>query len=310
MPEVTPNVSAPLWDQAQASPWLVHNKGFRIFDAFAAMAIISDRDLDTPPSTPDDGERFLVKATGQGAWLGHDGELAIAVGSNASNGWYFANVEVEGMRLMVLDEGIMIQWLNGSWGLDAGSTQRLQDLLDVDTTGLADGSVMKWDASNGVFYFAHDLTGGGGSSGATRLQDLTDISLTGIADGYTLKYDASNGLFYFAPDIAGIKTPLEITGTSYDLLNSHLDLYLRFTSLAAKTVNVRAQATHALTAGGEWHIRNAGIENITLVPATGVSITPPAGGSLIIEPGGTVTLKNIAADVFDLIGQTLVLVSG
>lgn len=307
MPETAPNTDAPLWSSEQASPWLPHNQALRIFDAFAVAAIIESRSALDPPASCDDGARFLIDGVGINDWLGHNGTMAIAVGEDAANGWYFATVAQEGVTLYVKDELTTIRYVSGAWA-EQPLVFRLQDLLDVNLAGIADGNVLKWDASNGVFYGANDLFGTS-STGVSRLQDLTDVDLTGIQDGYVLKYDASNGLFYFAPDIAGITVPLEITATSYDLINGDLGRYLRFTALTAKTINVRLQSTHALTPGGEWHFRNAGVGDLTIVPVAGVLVNPPASGTMIIEPGGTATLKSAEANVFDLIGQTTVLIS-
>jgi hypothetical protein len=97
----------------------------------------------------------------------------------------------------------------------------------------------------------------------------------------------------------------EIATTLYDLDTNDAGSYLRFTAATAKTMSVRADATHALLDDSEWHIRNAGAGNLTLSPAGGVTITPPAGGSLIIPPDGVATLKRIAVDTFDLMGTTV-----
>jgi len=266
MPEYSPNVNAPLWSSEQSSPWLPVSEAIRIFDAFAAAAIVESRSILTPPGSCADGAKFFIDGTGLSDWLGHDGELAIAVGSNASNGWKFANIEVEGLVLYVKDDDEQIRFLNGAWSTDVATAIRLTDLLDVNESSLA--------------------------------------------DGFALKYDASNGEFYFAPDLSGIAIPREITATSYDLADADLGRYLRFTASGAKTLNVRTQATHALTLGGEWHIRNGSLSgDITIVPASGVSVAQPAGGTLIIEPGGTATIKSINPNDLDLFGQVTALIS-
>ena len=81
--------------------------------------------------------------------------------------------------------------------------------------------------------------------------------------------------------------------------------YIRFTNAAAKTLTVQDEATEALPANGEWHIRNVGAADLTLVEDTSVTINPPNGGTLVVPQGGTVTLKRVAEDEFDLLGQTV-----
>lgn len=102
----------------------------------------------------------------------------------------------------------------------------------------------------------------------------------------------------------GVSTVAVVAGTAYDLLAADASKYLVFTAATAKTVTVRPNATEALPADGEWHIRNRGASNLTLVAGAGVTLNVPAGGNLIVPTGGTVTLKRTAADVFDVMGVT------
>jgi hypothetical protein len=198
----TPNVGAPEWDAAQATPWLTTNKALRIFDAFSAYSIIEDRDLTAPPGACADGARYLLPAAGVlgGAWLSHNGQLAIAMGANASNGWLFAVVALEGVFLFVRDENLQIRHDGAAWQPKPDDVAFLNDLVDVDTTGLADGFVLKWDASNGIWYPAPDIDTTG-ITGAQRMSELLDVDLTGLVDGLVLKWDASNGHWYAAQDM-------------------------------------------------------------------------------------------------------------
>ena len=95
------------------------------------------------------------------------------------------------------------------------------------------------------------------------------------------------------------------SGTTYDLASADEGKYIRFTNTSAKTVNVRDEVDHALPANGEWHIRNVGANDLTLDEDTAVTINPPADGTLVVPPGGTVTLKRVAEDEFDLFGVTV-----
>ena len=95
----TPVIGAPEWAAAQASPWTQVNNTFRLLEGFSLRTSVLDRDLTAPPGSCADGARYLVKATATGSWAGHDGEVAIAVGANASNGWYFVSVERAGCQI-------------------------------------------------------------------------------------------------------------------------------------------------------------------------------------------------------------------
>lgn len=227
----TPIVAAPDWAAAQASPWAPHNEALRRIESGHSFALIVDRDLTAPPGSCADGALYLVAGSPTGLWSGQAGKLAIAVGANAANGWYFVTVQREGFLLYVQDEDAFIYWDGSAW---------------VDT-----------------------------------------------------------GIGAPAPTIAPPAPVDVVAGATYDVDAADQGKYLRFTSGSAKTVTVRDEADHALPANGEWHIRNVGSNDLTLVEDTAVTINPPADGTLVVPSGGTVTLKRVAADEFDLIGLTV-----
>lgn len=81
--------------------------------------------------------------------------------------------------------------------------------------------------------------------------------------------------------------------------------YIRFTNAGAKTLTVDAEAFYeVLPEFGEWHIRNVGAGNLTIDEENGAVVSPPAGGTLVVPQGGTVTIKRVGLDAFDLFGKT------
>ncbi len=151
------------------------------------------------------------------------------------------------------------------------------------------------------------------SDGASNLDELTDVDVTTIAPlgGQALIFDDVSGLWKPGTVSGGGGGGTEflplttVTATTYDLPSSTAGRYIRFTADTAKTVNVRPEADHALPSDSEWHLRNVGDEPLTIVPGVGVVINAPAGGSLVVPVDGVVTLKRIAADLFDLLGSTI-----
>lgn len=96
-----------------------------------------------------------------------------------------------------------------------------------------------------------------------------------------------------------------ITGTTRNLGDNDAGKYQRWTATGAKTLTVRPNSEHPLQDREEFHIRNAAASgDLTISPGAGVTINPPKGGSLVLEPGDTCTLKRISADLFDLFGST------
>lgn len=95
-----------------------------------------------------------------------------------------------------------------------------------------------------------------------------------------------------------------VSGSSTNLLATQASQYIRFTSNSAKTLTVQPEADEALPEYGEFTLYNDGTNDLTVVAGSGVTITAPSGGSLIIPSKAVATLKRVAEDTFDLIGQT------
>lgn len=90
------------------------------------------------------------------------------------------------------------------------------------------------------------------------------------------------------------------SSTTKTLTNADSDKYTRMTSDSAKTLIV---GTGLTVIGQEFHIRNAGLNNVTIT-ASSTTVNAPAGGTLLIPPRGTVTIKQVGATEFDVIGTT------
>lgn len=102
------------------------------------------------------------------------------------------------------------------------------------------------------------------------------------------------------------KYPLAANATtSYDIVDADTGKYIRFTATSGKSVTISTDATTGKTNGYVWNFRNAAVGNLTITPAGGVTVNAPAGGSLLIAPNATASLVKVAADTYDLIGQTI-----
>lgn len=167
-------------------------------------------------------------------------------------------------------------------------------------------------SSNDVMIVGVDRAAGQGVT-TTELNFVSQVSdNSGAFDPYAAA--TANSWVYFEvidptapmPGNAGSTHAVvaTVTGTAYDLLADDNSKYIRFTNAAAKTVTVRPDATEALPANGEWHIRNVGAADLTIAEGSGVTVNEPAGGTLIIPQGGTATLKRVAVNEFDLMGVT------
>lgn len=162
-------------------------------------------------------------------------------------------------------------------------------------------------ANNILVGVVTDLTAGkmtiGGTDGDVIVDDAAGESVT-IAKWVSRRASCQE-IVEIGGGAAGPAETITESGTDVNLLAADVGKYIRFTASGAKTLTVQPDATEALPTDGEWHLRNTGAADLTLVEDTGVTINPPNGGTLAVPQGGTVTLKRVAVDEFDLLGQTV-----
>lgn len=132
------------------------------------------------------------------------------------------------------------------------------------------------------------------------------VDLDGIADGNTLAWDQSNGLFYPTAAAGGSggsgSSIITTDADDYTLLSAHDNYYIRLTAAGTKQIIIQDEAIASLPTNGEWHLRNVQGGVATIVPDTYTIVNLPTDGTLVIEAGGTITLKRVAYNEFDLFG--------
>jgi len=102
-----------------------------------------------------------------------------------------------------------------------------------------------------------------------------------------------------------VPTVVSKTATAQTSLLADAGQYLRFTNTSASTYTVAPQALVAWADNTEIHIRRAANANLTLAAGSGVTLNAPNGGTLVLTNNMTVTLKRVATNVWDVIGQTV-----
>lgn len=143
----------------------------------------------------------------------------------------------------------------------------------------------------------------GGEDGDVIVDDLAGESVT--ITKWTTRRTTINDIVTLASGAGNTTTVVTVSGTAHDLAAAENAQFLRFTNGSPKTLTVRPDSTEPLPENGEWHIRNAGAGDLTIVEGSGVTVNEPNGGTLVVPNGGTVTLKRVATDTFDLLGQTV-----
>lgn len=182
MTDTTPRAGAPLLAASQAQKHVTHNEALYQLDALLCARFL-DRDLSAPPSSPADGDCYLVKATGTGAWAGQDGKIAYC----ADGAWRFY-APFAGLVAYVSDEAAGIVYDGASWSAygAGGGSSTATPMLGINTT--ADSTNKLSIASNAALFAG--LSAADGGTGDMRITLSKDAS----ADTASLLYqDAFSG---------------------------------------------------------------------------------------------------------------------
>ncbi len=93
-----------------------------------------------------------------------------------------------------------------------------------------------------------------------------------------------------------------VTTANHDVLPAEAGSYFRFTATGAKTATF--DAADGFVERQEFHVTNrAASGNVTLTPVGGMVLNVPKGGTLVLEPGDTVTVKMVDVDEADVMGS-------
>jgi hypothetical protein len=128
----TPHLQLPLLANKQALRAIFHDDALKALDTIVMLSAI-DRDLSSPPASPAEGDRYIVKAPGTGdpAWV--DDNVAVYL----DGGWQGFAPQV-GWTCYVQDEQLLLAWDGSAWtpAFDGSTVTELQNLslLGVGTT--------------------------------------------------------------------------------------------------------------------------------------------------------------------------------
>lgn len=116
-------------EQAQQQKEVTVNHALDVIDAILNTSVI-DRDLDTPPVSPAEGDVYIPAATATGDWAGMEGKVAHYTGG----GWQFLT-PAEGLTLWIADEDVLTTYNGTAWGSPSFNNM---NVLGVNTS--ADGT--------------------------------------------------------------------------------------------------------------------------------------------------------------------------
>ena len=73
--DTSPNLQLAYLMAAQSQKHVTYNEAMRALDALVQQMVL-DQDLADPPTSPADGDRYIVAASPTGAWVGQTGKIA------------------------------------------------------------------------------------------------------------------------------------------------------------------------------------------------------------------------------------------
>lgn len=188
-------------------------------------------------------------------------------------------------------------YLGGSWGAFDVSNG------SVALTDNAENYIVV-ERSTGTLSVATTTTNWNNLTSYARVYHITTLS---GARSVTRDRRAGPGGVHGQADLASSTAALLITETTSnrDVTPADAGAYIRFTATGAKTASFDPGESFA--APQEYHLANrAASGNLTVTPTGSPAIVfnAPKGGTLVLEPGDTVTVKFVAADEADVFGST------
>ncbi len=149
MSENSENLQLPFIIAAQAQKHVTHNEAIRALDAIVQLSV-EDRDLTAPPSSPADGDRYIVAMSASGDWTGKDGQ--IAAWQDAA--WMFY-VPQEGWLAWIADEAMLLAFDGSVWNEVSGGAGSANptSLVGINTTA---SDPNKLSVKSDAVLFSHD----------------------------------------------------------------------------------------------------------------------------------------------------------
>ncbi len=154
----TIHLALPMIAASQAQKHVTHNEALRMLDTLVMLAV-KDRDLSAPPGSPANGDRYLVKPAGTGAFAGRDNQIA----HYRDGTWVFHEPQT-GWICYVEDEGAPFVFDGSDWSTLLGPNPHLQNVARLGIGTTADAvNPLSARLGNALWSALYDGEGGDGS---------------------------------------------------------------------------------------------------------------------------------------------------
>jgi hypothetical protein len=154
----TPNLQLSLMANKQGQRSTFHDDALKALDTLVMLSVI-DRDLSSPPVSPDEGDRYLVKAPGSGHAAWADDHIVVFL-----DGDWLPHEPRLGWTCYVQDEGVLLAWDGSSWepAIDVlGTVSELQNLARLGLGTTADATNPLAAILNNALFAAKTVAAGG-----------------------------------------------------------------------------------------------------------------------------------------------------
>lgn len=143
---------------------------------------VKDKDLSAPPSNPTAKDRYIIKASGSGAWASKDNQIAEWNGSS----WSFYTVSI-GTTVYIDDENKHYSWNGTSWVISGGALQTVTAGNGLTGGGQADIVNLNIGQGNGIIVNDDSISV---KAGKGIVVDSNGINVN--VDGSSVIIDSSN----------------------------------------------------------------------------------------------------------------------
>lgn len=173
----SPDLGIPYIANQQSQPEVTHNDALNMLIALQKGAI--DKDLNTPPGSPTNGDVYIVGPSPTGAWAGKANKIAIYT----TNAWTFVpgndssgtNIAIgarhEGMKIWVQDENTLYVWSGSAWAV-------VVPALPVSIANGGTGQTTAVAAIDALSVKGADIASAATTNLATATGDFVDVTGT------------------------------------------------------------------------------------------------------------------------------------